>query len=98
RGRRPFVPHGADRGALDPRQFAPGPRIRRRPRAVRPALLHQLGRAAVHSRRAVERRGVFTLFASVGEETLTGFPGLAPGVSGAPPAPSIALPALPSPT
>src|SRR5256885_11177310 len=42
-----FVPHRADRGALDPRQFAPGPRVRRRPRALRPTLLHQLGRAAV---------------------------------------------------
>ncbi len=62
---RPFVPHGADRGALDPRQFAPGPRVRRRPRALRPTLLHQLGRAAVHSRRAVERRGVFTVLVSV---------------------------------
>src|SRR5207302_10315596 len=71
RGRRPFVPHGADRGALDPRQFAPGPRVRRRPRALRPTLLHQLGRAAVHSGRAVERRGVFTVLASFSEKPLT---------------------------
>ena len=40
----------ARRGALEACRFAPRPRLHRRPRADRPALLHELGRAALHPR------------------------------------------------
>ena len=42
--------HGAHRGALEARRLAPRPRLRRRPDADGPALLHQLGVAALHPR------------------------------------------------
>ena len=50
--------HAAHRGALEARRLAPRPRLRRRARADRPALLHELGVAALHpGRRSSRRKG-----------------------------------------
>src|SRR6185437_5652741 len=58
---RPVAPHGADRGSVRPCRFAPGSRVRRRPGTDGPALLHQLGRAALHSGRAPRSGGLRAL-------------------------------------
>ena len=51
RARGPQPLHGARRGAQPVRRLAPGPRLPRRPAADRPAVLHQLGLAALHPAR-----------------------------------------------
>ena len=50
---RPQLLHGAHRGALPALRRPSGPRVRRRPEADRPALLHERRRAEVHRREEV---------------------------------------------
>ena len=67
RDRRPPVLPAAHRGPLGARRLAPGPRLRRRPAADRPALLHELGGAALHPGRRLAEEGYaqyLPLFAS----------------------------------
>jgi hypothetical protein len=52
---RPQPVHDAHRGALRPLRRAFGPRLRGRPQAHRPALLHQLGLPRVRTRQEVEK-------------------------------------------
>src|SRR5439155_20905994 len=66
---RPVALHGADRGPVGPRRFAPGPPVRRRPATDGVALLHQLGRAALHSSRAPAGGGLRALPAAVPDST-----------------------------
>src|SRR2546421_9219706 len=54
----PLPLHGAHRGPLGARRFAPRARVRRRTAADRITLLYELRRAAVHSARAARSGGV----------------------------------------
>ena len=64
RGRERVGPHrrfardAAQRGALEERRLAPRPRLRRRPEADRPSLLHQLGVASLRAGREARGRGL----------------------------------------
>ena len=68
---RPQVLHGPHRGPLEARRLAPRPRLRRRPGADRPALLHELRVAALHPRRQARSRGLRRVPARCSRRTRT---------------------------
>ena len=57
-GERPELLHGAHRGPVRALRRAPRPRVRRRPEADRPALLHERDGSEVHPCEMTARRGV----------------------------------------